>query len=105
MESDIHADTHCFGGNFRKTKYIRQKWEQCLEVLSRYSMWPNLALLLKSYWERQKIAPNTGKFVGNEFRAGRGLTQGDPASPIIFSMVVDAVMRAVLYMICGPHEA
>ena len=31
--------------------------------------------------------------------------QRDPHSPIIFNIVVDAVVWAVLYVVCGPHEA
>ena len=40
-----------------------------------------------------------------DFGTGRGVTQGDPASPMIFNTVVDAVVRAVLGVVCGPHEA
>ena len=36
---------------------------------------------------------------------GRGVTQGYPASPMIFNIVVDAVSRAVLEVVCGPQEA
>ena len=79
--------------------------EQCLEVLNGYGMGPNLTHLLKSYWGRQRIAPKTGKFLRKAFRTGRGLTQGDPASPMIFNIVVDAVVRAVLDVVCGPQEA
>ena len=67
-------------------------------------MGPNLTRLLKSYWERHRIAPNTGKFLGKEFRTGGGLTQVDPESPIIFNIVVDAVVRAVLDVVCGTQE-
>ena len=33
------------------------------------------------------------------------VTQGDPASPIIFNIVVDAVVRAVLEEVCIPQES
>ena len=36
---------------------------------------------------------------------GRGVTQGDPVSPMIFNIVVDAVVREVLDMVCGNQEA
>ena len=68
-------------------------------------MIPNMACLLKSYWERQRIVPKTGKFLGKEFRTGKELTQGDPAYPMIFSIVVDVVVQAVLGVVSGPHEA
>ena len=35
---------------------------------------------------------------------GSGFTQGDPASPVIFNIVVDTVVRAVLEVVCGPQE-
>ena len=33
------------------------------------------------------------------------MTQGNTASPIIFNIVVDAVVRAVLEEVCSPQEA
>ena len=33
------------------------------------------------------------------------MTHGDPASPIIFNIVVDAVVQAVLEEVCSPREA
>ena len=79
--------------------------EKCLEVLSGYGVGTSLTLLIKSYWERQRTAPKTGKCIGKEFRTGRVLTQGDTASPMIFNIVVDAAVREVLYVVCGPQEA
>ena len=33
------------------------------------------------------------------------MTQGNPVSPTIFNIVVDAVVTAVLLEVCGPQEA
>ena len=44
-------------------------------------------------------------FLGKEFRVGRGLNQGDPTYPMIFNIVVDTVVRAVLGVVYGPQEA
>ena len=33
------------------------------------------------------------------------MTKGDPTSLMIFNIVVDAVVRLVLDMVCGPQEA
>ena len=33
------------------------------------------------------------------------MTQGNPASPMIFNIVVDAVVQAVLEVICRSHES
>ena len=46
-----------------------------------------------------------GNFLVKEFWTGRGLTQGDPVSPMIFNIVVDAVVQAVLDVVCRPQEA
>ena len=78
---------------------------RCLEVLREYRMGPNLARLIMTYWDRQRIVPKTGIFLGKKFRTGRGLTQGDPASPMIFNIVVDAVVQVVLDVVYGPQEA
>ena len=68
-------------------------------------MGPNMARLLKIYWDRQKIVPRTGRFLRKDFRMGGRVTQGDPVSPMIFSIVVYAVVRAVLDVVCGPQYA
>ena len=36
---------------------------------------------------------------------GRGVIKGKPTSPTIFNIVVDAAVRAVLEVVCGPQEA
>ena len=68
-------------------------------------MGPNLARLLNSYWDQQRVLPKTGKFLGKEFCTGRGLTQGDLASTMIFDMVVDSVVWGVLDVVYGSQEA
>ena len=68
-------------------------------------MGPNLARLLNSYWDQQRVVPKTGKFLGKEFCTGRGLTQGDPASTMIFDIVVDSVVWGVLDVVYGSQEA
>ena len=49
--------------------------------------------------------PKTGKLLGKEFWTGRGLTHRDPTSPMIFNIVVDAVVQAVSYLVCGIQES
>ena len=36
---------------------------------------------------------------------GKGITQGDPASPMIFNTMLDAVLLVVLAEVCRPQEA
>ena len=66
-------------------------------------MGPNMARLLTTYWYWQRIMPKTGRFIRKEFWTGGGLTQGDPASPIIFNIVVGSVVQVVLGVVCGPQ--
>ena len=68
-------------------------------------MGPNLARLLTTCWDWQRIVSKTGKFLGKYFRTGRVLTQGYPVSLMIFSIVVGAVVQEVLGVVCIPQEA
>ena len=79
--------------------------ERCLEILREYGMGMNLARLLENYRKWQQIVPKVDKCMGTVFEKGRGMTQGNPASPMIFNIVVDAVVRAVLEEVCILQEA
>ena len=85
--------------------YDSLDWELCLELLGGYRVGPNLARILENYWRRQRIVPKVSKYLGTAFWTGRGVTQGDPASLMIFNIVVDALVRAVLVDICISKEA
>ena len=63
----------------------------------------NLDQILNIYWKWQRIVPKAGNFLWTAFGTRRGVTQGDLASPIIFNIVVDAVVREVLYVVCRPQ--
>ena len=39
------------------------------------------------------MVERAGGYYGEAFKGARGLTQGDPISPTIFNVVVDAVVR------------
>ena len=45
------------------------------------------------------------RFLCMAFVTGIRAIQGNPASPMIFNIVVDAVVTAVLEVVCGPQEA
>ena len=61
-----------------------------------YGLGTNLDRILENYWLRQRILPKVGKYLGTEFGTGIGVTQGDPAPSMIFNIVLDALVRAVL---------
>ena len=66
---------------------------RCLEILEGYGVGPNTRRLLKTYWRRLTMVPRAGGYYGKAFKGERGVTQGDPLSPTIFNVVVDAVVR------------
>ena len=64
-----------------------------------------MARLIDHHWYNQQFVAKANRFLGTSFGTVRGATQGDPTSPIMFNIVVDAVVRDVLYVVCGPQEA
>ena len=65
----------------------------------------NLSQILDNCWKRQRIVPKVVKCQVTAFGTGIVVTQGNPASPIIFNIVVDGAVWAVLEYICIPQEA
>ena len=64
-----------------------------LEILKGYGVGERVQRLLAVYWERTKVVARAGSYYGKGFKGERGVTQGDPLSPTIFNLVVDAVVR------------
>ena len=54
---------------------------------------PGARRLLRNYWRRLTMAARSGGYYGTCFKEERGVTQGDPLSPTLFNVVVDAVVR------------
>ena len=76
-----------------------------LEILEGYGFGPNARRLLTNYWRRLTIVARGGGYYGTAFGGERGVTQGDPLSPTIFNMVVDAVVRHWVNRIMEKAEA
>ena len=69
--------------------------EKMLDILEKYGVGPKIRRILKTFWDNQVLAVKQNGFYGAPFTIGRGVTQGDIASPTIFNIVVDAVVRVV----------
>ena len=71
-------------------------------ILWGYRMDQNMACFIAHHWDNQQFVPRARFFLGKDFVTGRGVTQVDPASPMIFNIVVGALVREVLVEVCGP---
>ena len=89
--------------------YVRNAYdsldrEMCIDILKGYGLGPHMAQILGHYWEKQEIVTKEGKLLGQTFGTEHGVTQGNPESPMLFNIVVDAVIWVVLADVCGPQE-
>ena len=50
------------------------------------------------------MVARAGRYYGDAFKGARGVTQGDPLSPTIFNLVVDAVVRHWVTMALNEAE-
>ena len=66
---------------------------RCLEILEGYGVGPRAQQLLRAYWGKMMMVARAGGYYGGAFKGARGVTQGNPLSPTIFNVVVDAVVR------------
>ena len=66
---------------------------RCLDILGGYGVGPQARQLLRIYWSRMKMVERAGGYYGAAFMGYRGMTQGNPLSPIIFNVVVYEVVR------------
>ena len=64
-----------------------------LEILEGFGVGPRARRLLRAYWGKSTMVARAGGYYGDGFKGVRGVTQGDPLSPTIFNVVVDAVVR------------
>ena len=73
--------------------YEALDWSRCLEILEGYGVGPCAQRLLQTYWRRLTLVARASGYYGTAFQRARGVTQGDPLSPTIFNVVVDAVVK------------
>ena len=73
----------------------------CLDILEEYGVGSRTLRILQTYWVRLQMEAKAGGHYGPAFQSYRGVTQGDPLSPTIFNVVVDAVIRHWVTVVGG----
>ena len=65
-----------------------------LKLLEKYGVGPNITNYIKEVWDNQLFLLRQASFYSKPIEVRRGCTQGDVDSPIIFNVIIDAVLRA-----------
>ena len=86
------AVLHAIFLDMHKSYYALER-SRCLGILEGYGVGPRGLRLLRQYFARLMIVARAGGYYGATFRGEIGVNQGDPLSPTIFNVVVDAVAR------------
>ena len=76
-----------------------------LEILEGYGVSPKARRLLTTYWHRLTMVKRAGGYYRTALGGERGVTQGDPLSPTIFNVVVDAVIWHWVHRVVEEVEA
>ena len=77
----------------RQKAYGALDRSMCLEILEGYGVGPQARRILQTYWRRLTMVARAVGYYGAAFKGGRGVTQGNPLSPTIFNVAMDAVVR------------
>ena len=64
-----------------------------MEILKGYGVGERLRRMLREYWNKSTMVARAGGYYETGFKGERGVTQGDPLSPTISNVVVDAVVH------------
>ena len=72
--------------------YDALETSRSLEILEGYGVGPRARRLLRAYWRKSTMLARAGGYFGTGFKGKSGVTQGNPLSPTIFNLVVDAVV-------------
>ena len=67
-------------------------------------MGPRTLWILRTYWDWLHMVEKSGGYFRLSFKVYRGVTQGDPLSPTIFNMVVDAVIGHWMAVVAPTEE-
>ena len=66
---------------------------RCLEILRDCGVGEKALRLVARFWRDAELVCQASGCYGRPFRARRGVTQGGPLVPIIFNLMVDAIVQ------------
>ncbi len=72
-----------------------------LEILALHGVGPKMLCLIRNFWDSATNVCRTKGNYGQPFKAGRGVTQGGPLSAKMFNIVVNAVVREWMRLMCA----
>ena len=67
--------------------------DRCLKILRDVGVGEKTVRLTARFWKQSLLCCRAAGYYGRLFEARRGVTQGGPFSPMIFDLMVDAVVR------------
>ena len=76
-----------------KKAYDTLDRKEAMRILEGYGVGPNLRRIILHIWNEDTMVPRQSGYFGRPFKAKRGVKQGDIISPLIFNIMVDAVVR------------
>ena len=78
--------------------------KRCIDILVGYGVGPSTLFILQTYWVQLQMAEKAGRHYGTVFQSHCGITQGEPLSPMICNMVIDAVIQHWVTVVGVPQE-
>lgn len=66
-----------------------------MRVMQAHGIGPNICTVIQTYWQQSQLAIKQGGFHSTTFTAERGITQGDILSPLLFNLVINAVLQVL----------
>jgi hypothetical protein len=64
-----------------------------LSLLEAYGIGPHIRSIIQAVWDLEMIVPKSGRYFGIPFPAWCRVRQGDIISPIIFNIIVEAIVH------------